>query len=276
MCISEAFEAYANDIIIFRNQSKKTEENHYVCMKALLVFFGDVHIETLTFRMVRDWKLELEKHRSPETVRNYIIKLRVVLDYLQKQGLSCLSPDEIAVPKRTDTVPVYLTKEQVALCIEVTQRAKNKAIVSLLYASGLRISELCSLDRGQIHDGRFTVVGKGGKARLCFTDERTEGLIEQYLCTRQDNLTPLFLSDTGQRITPGTVQDTFKTIRRQTGLEVHPHTLRHSFATNLLQSNTNLYYVSKMLGHAQLTTTQKYLHAVDWDLQKIYEKHHTV
>lgn len=276
MYISEAFKAYASDVIVFRNQSTKTEENHYVCMRAMLVFFGDVHIEKISFQMIRDWKLELEKHRSPETVRNYIIKLRVVLDYLQKQGLPCLPPEQIPVPKRTDTVPVYLTKEQVSLCIEATQRVKNKAIVSLLYASGVRISELCSLDRGQIHDGRFTIVGKGGKARLCFIDERTEYLIGQYLCTRNDNLTPLFLSDADQRITPGVVQETFKTIRKQTGLEVHPHALRHSFATNLLQTNTNLFYVSKMLGHAQLNTTQKYLHTVDWDLQKVYEEHHTV
>jgi site-specific recombinase XerD len=276
MLLSEAFEAYRSDIIVFRNQSPKTEENHSVCLRALLVFFGNVHIESLNFQMIRLWKEELSKHRSPETVRNYIIKFRVVLGYCQAQGLPCLSPEQVPVPKRTDTVPIFLSKEQVQLCIDSTKRIKNKAIVSLLYASGIRISELCALNRGDYHNGSFTVVGKGGKARLCFIDERTKILCKLYYETRTDNNPAVFLNDRGQRITPGTIQETFKTIRKQTGLAVHPHSLRHSFATNLLKSNTNLYHVSRMLGHARLDTTSKYLHVVDHDLQEVYKKHHTV
>lgn len=276
MLISLAFEAYRQDVIEFKNQSRKTEENHLVCCRALLIFFGDVAIESLTFPMIRMWKEELSKKRSAETVRNYVIKLRVVLEYLEKRGIPVLNPEQIPVPKRVDKVPVYLSKEQVAQCIYATQRLKNKAIVSLLYASGVRISELCKLDRGQLHERKFTVVGKGGKARLCFYDERSEFLVEDYLQTRTDNQQALFLSDAGCRITAGAVQETFKTIRKQTGLQVHPHSLRHSFATNLLTTNTNLFHVSKMLGHAQLTTTQQYLHVIDHDLQEVYNSHHTV
>lgn len=276
MLISEAFKAYANDIIVFRNQSKKTEENHYICMRSLIVYFGDIDICDLSFPLVRDWKMTLERSRSPATVRNYVIKLRVVLDYLIQHNFNVLPPSQIPVPKRHDKVPSYLNKDQVTACISATAKTKNKAIVSLLYASGIRINELCSLDKGQIRDKRFTVVGKGGKARLCFVDDRSLILIQMYLESRTDNDPALFLTEAGRRITPGTVQETFKYIRRRTGLEVHPHTLRHSFATNLLQSNTNLFHVSKMLGHAQLSTTQAYLHVVDADLQQIYEKHHTV
>lgn len=276
MTITEAFEAYRTDVIVFQNQSPKTEENHQICKRHLLVFFGEQQIEGLNFQMIRDWKVELSKHRSPETVRNYIIKLRVVLDYLIKRGIPCINPEQIPVPKRVDKIPVFLTKEQVAQCIDATKRHKNKAIVSLLYASGIRISELCSLDRGQINDRRFTVVGKGGKARLCFLDERTELLVDRYLVTRSDNVPALFVSDSGRRITPGVIQETFKTIRKQTGIAVHPHALRHSFATNLLSTNTNLFHVSKMLGHAQLSTTQQYLHVIDPDLQLVYNSHHTV
>lgn len=276
MLISEAFEKYRQDVIVFANQSKKTEENHLVCLKALLIFFGDIQIELITFQMVRLWKLELEKGRSAETVRNYIIKLRNVLKYLERQGVPVLNYESIPVPKRTDKVPVFLDKTQVTTLINNTDRIKNKAIVSLLYASGIRVSECCSLDRGQIKDRSFTVVGKGGKARLCFIDERTDTLLRLYLGSRKDNLTPLFLTDSGNRITPSAIQDTFKTIRKRTGIDCHPHTLRHSFATNLLQTNTNLYHVSRLLGHAQLTTTQQYLHAVDYDLQRVYQEHHTI
>jgi site-specific recombinase XerD len=276
MSISEAFQSYANDVIVFKNQSKKTEENHFIVMKALISHFGDVEIESLTFPMVRDWKAKLVATRSDATVRNYIIKLRIVLDYLHTRGVDCLSPESIPVPKRADKVPVYLTKEQVAQCITATKKLKNKAIVSLLYSSGIRISELCSLDRGQIKDGRFTIVGKGGKARLCFIDARTQMLLDWYLAERDDNNPALFVCESGTRIRPGTIQETFKTIRKQTGLDVHPHTLRHSFATNLLSTNTNLYHVSRMLGHQQLNTTATYLHVVDHDLQEVYMKHHTV
>lgn len=275
MRISEAFNAYRSDVIVFQNQSYKTEENHNVCLRALLVFFGDVEIESLTFPMIRSWKEELDKCRSSETVRNYIIKLRVVLGYCARNNVPCLRPEQIALPKRVDKVPIYLTKEQVAQLIASTKRIKNKCIISFLYASGLRVSELCSLDRGQIHEDSFTVVGKGGHARLCFLDTRTLELLEAYLRTRDDNNQALFLSDKGTRITAGTIQETFKSVRKTSGIDCHPHSLRHSFATNLLTTNTNLYHVKTMLGHKRLDTTAQYLHVVNHDLKKIYQKHHT-
>lgn len=275
MLISEAFRQYSADVIAFRNQSAKTEENHFVVMKALIIHFGDIEIESLSFRMIRDFKLYLEQGRSPATVRNYIIKIRIVLAYLKKRGVACISPEQVPVPKRVDKVPLFLTKEQVAQCISSTCRLKNKAIISLLYASGIRVSELCSLDRGQFHDCTFTIVGKGGKARLCFIDQRTCTLIDLYLETRLDSNPALFLTDEGKRITPGVIQGTFRSLRCKLGIEVHPHTLRHSFATNLLETNTNLFHVSKMLGHAQLNTTSQYLHIINKDLQRVYNEHHS-
>lgn len=276
MRLSEAFELYRTDVIAFRNQSSKTEENHLVAMKSIIRFMGDIDVSNITFEQVRNWKQHLEKNRSDATVRNYIIKLRVVLAYLQVKGVKSLDPNLIPVPKKTQSVPVFLNKEQVTLIINSTKRIKNKAIVSILYASGVRISEMCSLNRDSIRERMFTLIGKGGKARLCFIDERSETLLNLYLEGRDDNNPALFLTDAGKRITPGVVQETFKSIRKSTGIECHPHTLRHSFATNLLQSNTNLYYVSKLLGHSQLNTTQQYLHLVDHDLREIYKKHHTV
>lgn len=274
--LTEAFELYRLDYIVFRNQSKKTEENHYVCLRALVLFFGDVPVSSLTFENVRDWKLHLDDRRSPATVRNYIIKLRVVLAHLKKKGLNVLDPDLIPVPKRVEVVPIFLTREQVAICIASTRRIKNKAIISLLYASGIRVSELCALNRGSIRDGKFTVVGKGGKPRLCFLDERTKVLLELYLEERTDNHPALFLTDAGQRITPGVIQETFKSVRKVSGIEVHPHTLRHSFATDLLMNNANMRYVQVMLGHSSLQTTQIYTHVVDNDLEAVYKSSHRI
>lgn len=276
MLVSEAFEVYRRDVIQFRNQSPKTEENHMVACRSLINFIGDIPVEHLDFAMVRNWKEYLAKVGSANTVRGYIIKLRVVLAYLKDLKIETLDPNLVPIPKREEKVPVFLTPEQVSACIAATKRTKNKTIIAFLFASGLRISELCSLNRGQIHDRTFTVIGKGGKPRICFIDERTEGLLSQYLSTRTDNNPALFLNDGGTRLQPGTVQETFKTIRKQVGFECHPHALRHSFATALLNTNTNLFYVKQFMGHESLQTTQRYLHCANYDLRQVYEKHHAI
>lgn len=290
MLLSEAFKGYAQDVIVFRNQSKKTEENHYVVMKALLIFFGDVPIESLSFPMIRDFKLELEKKRSAETVRNYIVRLRVVLQHMQNIGVACISPDRIPVPKRGDKVPTFITKEEVAQLIGAVympvngypylNRLRNRLIISLLYASGIRVNELINLNILDIRDDNtFTIIGKGHKARLCFIDERTRYFFDDYVANRKDANPALLIADqTGKRITAGGVQFVFRLARNKAGINkpVHPHTLRHSFATNLLQNNGNVRHVQTMLGHSSLETTQMYLHVTNIDLQKAYNDHHSV
>ena len=276
MLLSEASHQYRNDVIIFGNQSKKTEENHLVTMNNLIAYQGDIDIRNLTFDRVRDWKLDLDKGRSAETVRNYIIKLRVVLAYLQKRGIACLDPDSIPVPKRKDKVPQFLHKDQIAYIIDQTGSIRARAIVSLLYASGIRSSELCSLNKEDIHDDSFTVVGKGGKARLCFIDDRANLYLKMYLSTRDDHNPALFVASTKRRITNSNVQEIFRNLQKKTGIPIHAHTLRHSFATNLLKNNANMRYVQVLLGHSSLETTQMYTHVVDEDLRKIYSDTHTI
>lgn len=277
MKLSDAFSLYKSDVIVFSNQSSKTEESHTTTLHKLIEYFGDIDISDLTFPMVRDWKLHLEKDRCSETVRNYIIKLRVVLVYLQKQNIDCLNPDSISVPKRKQKVPEFLPKEEVKQLIKDTSCIRAKAIISLLYASGIRVSELCALNRGDLHDNSFTVVGKGGKARLCFFDKRTDKFIKLYLKTRKDNSPALFVSrQSKKRITSGNVQEIFRNIKRKTGKEVHAHTLRHSFATDLMKNGMHIYSVSRLLGHSSIQTTQMYLHVTDIDLQRDYNKSHKI
>lgn len=277
MRISEAFDVYCLDCIALKGQSAKTEESHYTCLRVLMAYTGDIELELLTFQMVRDWKLHLDKDRAPVSVRTYIVKLRVVLAYFHKRGYDCLDPDLIPIPKRQGKLPEFVSPEEVRRMISSTRKIKNKAIISLLYASGLRIGELCALNRDAIKDDSFSVIGKGGKPRLCFIDQRTKTLLELYLDTREDNNPALFLTEAGKRITAGTIQETFKSIRKISGIQnVHPHTLRHSFATNLLKRNCNMRYVQVLLGHQSLQTTQIYTHVVDYDLKEVYAKYHTI
>lgn len=272
------------------NQSKKTEEMHLLACKSLLKFIGDMDVEELTFQHIRDWKESLEKSRSQNTVRGYVIKVRVVIDYARKRGFKVIDPDTIGVPKRKETTVDFITEMEVNKLIEAcfisrrgsleAARYRNRAIISLLYASGIRVSELCRLDRADLRiDRTFTVIGKGDKARLCFFDTRTQFYIDEYLQRfRDDNSPALFTSEkSGKRISVASIQEMFIVARKNAGFTkpIHPHTLRHSFATNLLRNNTNLIYVRDFLGHSSVQTTEMYTHVVNEDLRRIYNEKHT-
>lgn len=289
MLLSEAFNSYAQDVIAFRNQSHKTEENHFIALKSLIGYMGDIDISQLTFSEVRDWKISLEKRQiSDVTIRAYLIKLRVVLGYLRMQGMDVLSPDQIPLPKRVVPVPQVLTPEDVNRLIESCRdmtgcsrlnKARNMAVISLLYSTGLRVSELCALNIADVKNDYFTVRGKGGTARLCFIDKRTRQLLGAYLRRRKDNNDALFISDlTKARIKPANVQEMFKYARRRAGFDwpIHPHTLRHSFATNMHLNGAPLYAVKEMMGHKSLETTAIYLHIWDEQLAETHKKYHTV
>lgn len=290
LSISDAFERYRVDYIVYRNQSKKTEEMHRLALRSLLQYVPDKNIEDLTFQDIRSWKEQIERTKGVNTVRGYILKLRVVVAYIKKLGYHTVDPDIIGVPKRQQKVVEFITEEEVEHLISASftasdgystlNRYRNRAVISLLYASGLRVSELCDLNRTDIQvDGSFTVVGKGGKPRLCFTDMRTRVFIESYLSKRKDGNPALFTSDqTKGRVSKGTVQEVFRRATARAGFTkpIYPHMMRHSFATNLLRNNTNLLYVSKFLGHSSVQTTEMYTHVVNEDLRRLYAEKHTI
>lgn len=288
--ISDAFEIYRRDYIVYQGQSKKTEEMHLLSLKSLRGFLGDIPLKDLTFQNVRDWKEHIGKDKTQNTVRGYILKLRVVLEFMRLRGYECINHQVIAIPKKQSTPVDFINEEDVAKLIEAvfkvkagyttTNRYRNRAVISLLYASGLRVSELCRMNISDIQrDNTFTVVGKRGKVRLCFLDDRTKTYIQEYLKLRKDNNPALFLSDlTSQRVSASTVQKIFRVARVKAGFTrpIHPHTMRHSFATNLLRNNTNLLYVKEFLGHTSVQTTEMYTHVVNEDLRRIYLEKHTL
>ena len=279
MLISEAFDLYRDDYIRVKNQSVRTEECHDGCKRLLLQFMPDKPINELTLLDIRRWREYLARGRRPNSIRVYIIRLRAVIGYLNIRGIECIDVRLIPVPEREATVPVYLTEAEVDAMVESAYNLRNAFVISLLYSSGIRLSELISLNRGQIVDRRFTVIGKGRKPRLCFIDERTEHLMEQYLKSRTDHSDALIVSfENKARMTNTNVQLLVRNSAARAGItkKVTPHTLRHSFATNFLRNNGNMRYLSAMLGHASMDTTMMYAHVVDYDLQKQYEKYHTI
>lgn len=261
-------------------------------MKSLISYTGDIPVKDLTFDLVRKWKEHLEKDRSQNTVRGYIIKLRVVLKHLHVKGIKdILNPEMVGVPKKENKVVDYISPEDVNRLIdaafvhytyglEITSY-RNRAIISLLYASGIRVSELCNLNIAtlKMDDMTFTVIGKGNKPRLCFFDSRTKYYVQTYLEMRTDHDPALFTSPkSGKRISPGTVQEMFIFVTGKAGFDkqITPHTMRHSFATNMLKNNANLLYIRDFLGHQSIQTTEMYTHVVNNDLRKIYQDKHTI
>jgi len=278
--LSEAFDMYERDYIKFINQSKRTLEMHQFVKKDLLNFLkSDIQLQDLTYDMVRDWKNWMDRFRSQNTVRGYVIKLREVLGFCKRLKIKCLDVDLIPVPKRKQTVPVFLTEEEVSKMISCACNIRSKFIISLLYASGIRLSELISLNQGQIVDKRFTVIGKGDKPRLCFIDDRTEFYMQEYLAQRIDRNDALIVSyEHKTRMTATNVQLLVRNAAKKAGItkKVTPHTLRHSYATNFLKNNGNMRYLAQSMGHASMDTTMMYAHVVDADLEAQYRKFHTI
>lgn len=279
MKISEAFRLYEENYILVRNMSLRLVETHHRVGVKMVEILGDKDISKLTLDDIGKFYKRVSVGRSINTVRNDMTAVRQTLRYLRLLEYDCLNPELVAIPKRRDTVPAFLTSEEVTNMIEKAYNLRNKVVISLLYSSGIRLSEMIQLDRGSIIDRSFTVVGKGGKARLCFIDERTEMLINEYLQERTDCCEALIISYKNKaRMTASNVQMLIKNSAKRAGIEkrVTPHTLRHSFATNFLQNNGNMRYLSQMLGHANLNTTARYAHVVDVDLRRQYMQFHTV
>jgi site-specific recombinase XerD len=279
MRISEAFDMYRDDYIRLKNQSKRTEEIHEACKRLLLTNMDDKPIEQLELADVRDWIEKIKHGRANNSVRVYVIRLRAVLTYLDIRGVKCLDARLVPVPKRDATVPTFLTESEVTAMITAAYSLRNAFIVSLIYSSGIRLSELIRLNRGQIRDKSFTVIGKGNKPRLCFIDDRTERLMERYLASRDDRNDALVVSsEFKQRMTATNIQLLVRNTAIRAGInkKVTPHTLRHSFATNFLRNNGNMRYLADLLGHSSLETTQMYAHVVNQDLRNAYVKCHSI
>lgn len=281
--ISDAFTLYRDNYIVMKNQSPKTEEAYRNAGKLLIKLFGDVAISSLKFEDVREWRLFLSTWQKPDTVRGNIICIRNVLKYLRLSGFQVLDYELIPVQKRGKNKIDFLTREEVADFIEVLgapargysmmNRYRNVAIGWVLASTGLRNSELCALNVDSIKDRTFTVVGKSKNPRIGFINDKAENALRTYLSLRADSNKALFVSpQTGKRITSGTLRRIFENACRRSDFEnVHPHTMRHSYATDLFDKEVDSIYVSDLLGHTSLDTTRMYIHYSNPKLKRIYD-----
>lgn len=272
-----------------KNRSDKTEEGYENACLLLVRRFGDMDMCQFNLKHARSWREWLFEWQSKNTVKNNVSCLRMVLKYLKKRGYGVMDFDEIEVPKREKQVIKYLNEKEVKEFIfEVGKkrrgyseksRLRNLAIVQLLYASGLRNGELCALNRDSIKDRQFTVSGKSKENRIVFIDEYTNKVISDYINTRTDTNSALFISSiSGKRLTSKGLRDVFTMVCEHTEKtylkDVHPHTIRHSYGTKMIHRGVDIRFIGDLMGHQSLDTTRIYTHYENPQLKAIYDNAH--
>jgi site-specific recombinase XerD len=300
MDLESTIQDYLDYLAIERGRSKRTIANYSHYLTRLVDYAGDIKVEEIDPELVRKWRLWLHELGSDQAdelskaTQNYhLIALRNFLKFCHKRGYTAMSADQIELAKVARTQVTFLNKEELVRLLEqpnIQEEAglRDRAILELLYSSGLRVSELTNLDRGHINLKRreFTVRGKGQKDRPVFISQQAADWVQLYLDKRMDNLPALFISYSGKQISSNTgnfrrltVRSVQRMISRYALLagitkHVSPHTMRHSFATDLLMNGADLRSVQAMLGHSNIATTQIYTHVTDPHLKSIHEKFH--
>lgn len=300
MQFSKAKTDFLEYLEIEQNRSQKTIANYDHYLTRLLDFAGDIKISDIDQELVRKWRLWLARlgtNTSDElqkVTQNYhLIALRAFLRFCAKRDMPALAPDKIELAHTRRKQVTFLNEEELDRLFRQPDIAtviglRDRAILELLFSSGLRVSELVGLDRDHINLKRreFMVRGKGQKDRPIFISPGAAEWIIQYLDQREDNSRPLFVRYSGSkkvdlsgnfhRLTARSVQRMVSRYALLAGITKHvsPHTLRHSYATDLLMNGADLRSVQVMLGHSNISTTQIYTHVTDPHLKAVYEKYH--
>lgn len=310
MDISDLISDFLESLEIEKGRSTKTTENYGLYLARFLDLIAQDFPEGATIKpadltpeILRKFRLRLNRFEDNQnherlsalTQSYHLIALRGFLKYLAKRGIKSLDPSLVDLPRAAKKQVTFLHFDEVSRLLseiptDTETGLRDRAIIELLFSGGLRVSELCNLNRDSINLARreFMVRGKGKKDRPIFIDQTTAEHIEEYLNARTDTLPALFLNNSSnqnipdtsgdfRRLSPRSIERIIGKYTRQAGITKHvtPHTLRHSFATDLLMNGADIRSVQSLLGHANIATTQIYTHITDPHLKEVHEKFHT-
>jgi len=303
--LPELIDEFLEYLEIEKNCSKLTirDYRHYLAVfnEWMLANLPNKSVEDLDLSIIRKYRVHLankvdkrEMTLKRVTQNYYVIALRSFLRYLIKNDIKTLEPSKIDLPKTESRSLKFLEREQVDRLVTSVDTSKeegirDRAILELLFSTGLRVSELVGLNREKINLERreFGVIGKGGKSRLVFVSDRAVEWVGNYIKARQDVYRPLFIRYSGRviedsygdkmRLTARSVERMVKKYVRLARIPVDAtvHTLRHSFATDLLTNGADLRSVQEMLGHKNIATTQIYTHITNKQLREVHEAFHS-
>jgi site-specific recombinase XerD len=289
-----------------RNRSERTVKNYDFYLRRFFTWAHDVAPEKLTLDMVRQYRVWLNRykddrgHGMKKNTQNYhLIALRSFLKYLAKRDIETLAAEKIELARMPERSVEFLDAPELERLLAAPLgdgktesgthsilQLRDKAILEMLFSTGLRVSELAGLKRQDINPTReeFTVRGKGDKPRVVFLSQQARYWLKLYLDKRRDVEPFLFVShdragsgrDYDGGLTPRSIQRTVEHYARVAGItkRITPHTVRHSFATDLLRNGADIRSVQTLLGHSSITTTQIYTHITDERLREVYDTFH--
>lgn len=301
MLFAKAKTDFLEYLEIEQNRSQKTIANYDHYLTRLIDFAGDIQVSDIDPELIRKWRLWLNRlgtnvsDELGKTTQNYhLIALRSFLKFCAKRDIPALSADKVELARTVRKQVTFLNEDELGRMfsqpdISTVGGLRDRAILELLFSSGLRVSELVSLDRDHINLKRreFMIRGKGQKDRPIFISPAAADWIQRYLDKRNDTTKPLFVRYSGtkqvdlsgnfHRLTARSIQRLVARYALLAGITKHvsPHTLRHSFATDLLMNGADLRSVQAMLGHSNIATTQIYTHVTDPHLKAVHEKFHS-
>ncbi len=299
--ISELLKDYLDYLEIEKNRSIKTRVNYERYLKRFLEFSKVSKPDQISQDLVREYRLWLNRQSLKKNTQNYyLIALRNFLKYLAKRDIKTLSADKIELGKQSERQVSFLEGNEIERLLAAPgsnsfKELRDKAILEILFSTGLRVSELCNLNRDSLNlkSGEFAVRGKGDKVRLVFLSDTAKEAIKSYLEKRSDVDPALFIrckknfsAQGGSayggnkaddlRLTSRSIERLMKYYAAKAGLSkrVSPHTIRHSFATDLLMNGADIRSVQELLGHSNITTTQIYTHVTDKQLREVHQAFH--
>ena len=289
--VDELLRLFLEYLEIERGRAVKTLENYERYLKRFFDFAKIKKANEITEDKVRSFRVFLNRQGLKHKTQNYyLIAIRAFLKFLRKRDIESLQPEKIELAKVSMREIDVMTADELERLLNAPEGSslkalRDRAILHTLFSTGLRVSELVSLDRYiDLTKDELTVRGKGDKLRLVFLSDEAKKHIKAWLDKRHDTDEALFVNlaknkdaSKSLRLSTRSVERLIKHYAVKAGItkDVTPHKLRHSFATDLLQSGADLRAVQALLGHASITTTQVYTHVVDKHLKEVFKKFHS-
>jgi len=294
---------------IEKGLSSKTQENYTRFLKKFFSWLKDTNQEdlqpaSLTPEKIWQYKVHLSRHSDPRTKKTlkkttqnyYLIALRSLLEFFVEKDIASLPPSKVKLAKdKADKEIKFLKLEQLSRLLSAPSDntiigLRDRALLETLFSTGLRVAELASLNRDQLRikedtkDIETAIIGKGSKIRTVYFSQRAVKALRDYVKERKDMDEALFINyrrgaakhQESRRLTVKSIEDIVKKYVKIAGLPVMatPHTLRHSFATDLLNQGVDLRTVQEFLGHSNIATTQIYTHVTNKQLRDIHRQVH--
>ena len=299
MGLSETSKHYVNDFKIYleveRNFSKHTIRAYESDILAYLIWLDNIPAESANHAKIKEYLLFIQRFNySKTTLSRKISAIRTFYRFLYRERVVDSNPVAgLHSPKKSKNLPKFLTSTEIEqilnnIKIETPAGYRNRTILELLYATGMRVSELAGLNFGHLNlnENEITVFGKGAKERIVLVSDRAKDFLKRYIetvrpmisecpvATNEDS--PVFINKTGYRLQTQSVRAAIKEIvdKIQLPKVVTPHVFRHSFATKLLENGADLRVVQELLGHASISNTQIYTHVSTERLKSVYDKTH--